>query len=38
MLPRPKMDELATLVPDLVDGSDQLLRFIHTVRSSWGAL
>ena len=38
MLPRPKMDELARLIPDLVDGSDQLLRFIHTLRSSWGSL
>lgn len=38
MLPRPKMDELARMIPDLVDGSDQLLRFIHTLRSSWGAL
>lgn len=38
MLPRPKMDELARLIPDLVDGSDQLLRFIHTLRSNWGSL
>ena len=38
LLPRPKMDELARLVPELVDGADQLLRFIHTLRSSWGAL
>ena len=38
LLPRPKMDELARLIPDLVDGSDQLLRFIHTLRSNWGAL
>ncbi|UZJ52621.1 hypothetical protein CBS101457_001941 [Exobasidium rhododendri] len=38
LLSRPKMDELARLIPDLVDGSDQLLRFIHTLRSNWGAL
>lgn len=36
MLPRPKMVEIANLIPDLVDGSDQLLRYLATLRSSWG--
>lgn len=37
MLPRPKMEEIAKLIPDLVDGSDQLLRYLATLRSCWGA-
>lgn len=38
MLSRPKMEEIAKLIPDLVDGADQLLRYIATLRSNWGAL
>ncbi|PWN38026.1 uncharacterized protein FA14DRAFT_22204 [Meira miltonrushii] len=38
MLSRPKMEEIAKLIPDLVDGADQLLRYIATLRSNWGEL
>lgn len=37
-LPRARMEELASTVPDLKGGADQILRDIASLRGHWGML